>query len=638
MIVFLFQLAAGVATMPACLMETSTMADVRFEGQPNDGGVVESTTLAAWADTAFGSTRAAEKRGPVQLELRRQDHAAPGWGMSCIGTPIRLGELSFQHGLGTHANSEIVVQPPPAATEFSAVVGIDNNHYTQAARGSAAFTITLDGVVAFESPALRGDSTPLPIKLALPAGTREIVLSVDIAGDGAGWDHADWADAHFVLADGTRLYLDENQVSPLPSSIRPPFSFRIGESSGEAWMRRCSLTSAEDQTDAATVRQYAWTDTETGLRVTATVKTFKHYPAVDWVLWFENAGSADTPIIADVRALDAILRSPLGQSGPYRLHRTLGAPSNPRDFEPATAPIAHDASQTLGAAGGRSSNGDFPFFTVETGGGTWVVAVGWSGQWDAVLRCPDQLSLRIDAGQATTNFRLRPGERVRSPRMLLFHGPSDAADAQALFRQLIYAEYAAKRGDQIPEPILFCNTCFTRGGGWLNECNAENQISLIKAYAPLGLEALITDAGWSEGGWPAGAGNWNLRKDAYPDGIGPVATAAQAHNMAYGLWFEPERVVAGSALHRDHPEWLLSAGAGEQETYLANFALPEVREYFFEIVKEFMDLPGFQVYRQDFNMDPLPYWQYSDAPDRQGISEAKYVEGLYEFWDRLAET
>ena len=93
----------------------------------------------------------------------------------------------------------------------------------------------------------------------------------------------------------------------------------------------------------------------------------------------------------------------------------------------------------------------------------------------------------------------------------------------------------------------------------MNECNAENQISLIRAYAPLSLEALVTDAGWFEGGWPAGAGNWTPRKDAYPEGMGPVAAEAKANGMVYGLWFEFERVVAGTWLHQNRPQWLLAA-------------------------------------------------------------------------------
>ncbi|HEX2973558.1 MAG TPA: alpha-galactosidase, partial [Tepidisphaeraceae bacterium] len=42
-------------------------------------------------------------------------------------------------------------------------------------------------------------------------------------------------------------------------------------------------------------------------------------------------------------------------------------------------------------------------------------------------------------------------------------------------------------------------------------------------------------------------------------------------------------------------------------------------------------------YRQDFNMDPLPEWRHNDAPDRQGMTEIQYVEGLYAYWDALLE-
>ena len=62
----------------------------------------------------------------------------------------------------------------------------------------------------------------------------------------------------------------------------------------------------------------------------------------------------------------------------------------------------------------------------------------------------------------------------------------------------------------MPEPTLFCNTCFTRGGGWLNECTEENQISLIRALSGLGVQAVITDAGWFRGGWPEGAGRGGM--------------------------------------------------------------------------------------------------------------------------------
>jgi alpha-galactosidase len=41
------------------------------------------------------------------------------------------------------------------------------------------------------------------------------------------------------------------------------------------------------------------------------------------------------------------------------------------------------------------------------------------------------------------------------------------------------------------------------------------------------------------------------------------------------------------------------------------------------------------IYRNDFNIDPLPFWRAADAPNRQGMAEIRYVEGLYRLWDDL---
>jgi alpha-galactosidase len=381
-----------------------------------------------------------------------------------------------------------------------------------------------------------------------------------------------------------------------------------------------------------------WTDPETGLQVTCEKIEFKDFPAAHWILWLENTGSVDTSIIEDVQPLDITLHRPMSNETPYLLHRTNGAPSNPKDFEASTVVVQKGQSQSLGAGAGRSSNKDFPFFKIESGHGSLIAAVGWSGQWNAHFVSTDSAELRVTAGLERTHFKLLPGERVRMPSILLLQWNDNTLEANAQFRQLIYKHFCARRNGKKLLPVLYCNTCFTRGGAWLNECNEQNQISLIKAYAPFNLEALLTDAGWFEGGWPAGAGNWTPRKDAYPNGMRPVAAAAKEHGMIYGLWFEPERVVAGTSLHQHHPEWLLKSQDQPQQTYLLGFGKQEVRDYFFNIVEGFMKLPGFRVYRQDFNFDPLPYWRYSDAADRQGITEIRYIEGLYAYWERIADT
>lgn len=432
------------------------------------------------------------------------------------------------------------------------------------------------------------------------------------------------------------------RLAPLPATPDqcqdPPVSLLIdGQASADRFRLWTRETIAEHATPVSRTVITRWTDPQSGLRIEWQQKRYTEYGAWDGFLAIEHAGTGVSPLISEIQSLDGWLGAPRESSAPFRLQRTNGAPSNPTDFEPRTIPIGPGASESLGGGGGRSSNRDFPFFRIESGDGTAIVAVGWSGQWAATVAYEPEGRCRIRAGLERTHFRLQPGERVRLPRILFFYEDRVADEASARFRQLIHKHYCAPKFGREPLPTLYCNTCFTRGGAWLNECNAENQISLIRAYAPLGLEALLTDAGWFEGGWPEGAGNWTPRRDAYPRGMGPVAAAAKEHGMIYGLWFEPERVVAGTGLHRQHPEWLLASMDEPEGTYLLNFGLPAVRDYFFGVVKGFMDLPGFRVYRQDFNMDPLPYWRHTDAPDRQGMTEIRYIEGLYAYWDRIAQ-
>jgi alpha-galactosidase len=579
--------------------------------------------------------------GPA-LQLIRQDFEQLERNRSVIRTPLAIGSRAFAHGLGTHSISHLRVLAPEAIDRFTAWVGVDANERTRTGQGSVIFTVEADGHVLFRTPVLRGGGEPMAVAISnSPASdVRVLDLRVGDAGDGPSCDHADWADATITLRSGRTLRLDELPLAPPPyAGARHPFSFTYnGQPSDTLLPFWPTASGSNDLGDGVATSWRAWTDPATGLRVRFESRCHQGFPDCDWVLYLENTASRDTPVIENIQALDLTVATPLEGDVPYRLHRTKGAPADPTDFEPAIVPLKARQTERLSAGGGRSSNRDFPFFKVETGEGSLIVAVGWSGQWAAALNSPDGHHLRVTAGQEQTHFILHPGERVRSPRMLLFLHRGDTWEANARFRQLIYRYYAAKRNGRAPLPMLFCNTCFTRGGGWLNECNASNQISLIEAYAPLGLEALITDAGWFEGGWPAGAGNWTPRHDAYPLGMAPVAVAAAAHAMVYGLWFEPERVVAGTEFHRLHPDWVLTDGRPGQTTLLANFGLREVQDHFFTIVKGFMALPGFRFYRQDFNMDPLDYWRHNDPPDRQGITEMHYIEGLYAYWDRLAAT
>ena len=79
----------------------------------------------------------------------------------------------------------------------------------------------------------------------------------------------------------------------------------------------------------------------------------------------------------------------------------------------------------------------------------------------------------------------------------------------------------------------------------------------------------------------------------------------------------------------------LSREASEDGPRLLNLGLPEARQWLVEHIDRLLTEQGIDLYRQDFNIDPLPFWRAADAPDRQGMTENKYVCGYLAYWDEL---
>jgi alpha-galactosidase len=75
--------------------------------------------------------------------------------------------------------------------------------------------------------------------------------------------------------------------------------------------------------------------------------------------------------------------------------------------------------------------------------------------------------------------------------------------------------------------------------------------------------------------------------------------------------------------------------AGEGDTRLLNLGNPAARQWLTDHVDKLLTEQGIDLYRQDFNIDPLGFWRAADAPDRQGITENKHVCGYLAYWDEL---
>jgi alpha-galactosidase len=432
-----------------------------------------------------------------------------------------------------------------------------------------------------------------------------------------------------------------------------PVSFVYGGRPSQELLPSWKVTSSSKEEGDRTLHTVTYADPASGLELIAEICEYKDFPAVEWVLHFKNAGEVDTPILENVQALDLTLDVQPGY-GEVVLHRVLGcagscSTASISDFAPVDEVLPLGVKSRVASVGGRSATSAMPFFNLEIPENRGVVvAIGWTGQWAAEFERPyfDKRSiLTVKAGMERTHLKLLPGEQIRTPRSLLLFWEGEWIDGQNQFRRFVLRHKTPQvDGKPVQLPVA--------GMGWflagMGEGYTEaNQIALAQMYKKSGLpiETFWVDAGWFEGGWPKGVGNWFPKKEAFPNGFKKLSEVVHGLDMNFLVWFEPERVSAGTWLHREHPEWLLSHAKGGWDfmhadlqgvdQYLLNLGNPEARKWITDHVSKLIEESKIDIYRHDANIDPSNYWAEADAPDRQGITEIRHIEGLYAYWEDL---
>jgi len=216
---------------------------------------------------------------------------------------------------------------------------------------------------------------------------------------------------------------------------------------------------------------------------------YKDFPAVEWVASLENTGSADTPILADIQALDTLF--PVAEDQRCWVHHHRGSQFRLEDFEPFQTPLVLNVEPDLRLAttGGRSSDGALPFMNLQTGQAGIILAIGWTGDWAASFH-RDPQGVRVAAGMQKTHLKLYPGEKIRTPRILLLFWEGDRWHGQNLLRSFILAYNTPQRdGKPAPLPIV--------DGAW-GKRTTESQLAKMRWLQEnrLSIDTLWIDAGW----------------------------------------------------------------------------------------------------------------------------------------------
>ncbi|KPK83950.1 MAG: hypothetical protein AMJ81_06905 [Phycisphaerae bacterium SM23_33] len=409
-------------------------------------------------------------------------------------------------------------------------------------------------------------------------------------------------------------------------------SFRYGERDSGDFLGSWRHSQERLPAEGGRAARHVYTEPPGGLKVTATVRKFNGFDALDWVVELENLGGADTPILQDILPLDVTFAVKAGENA--YLHYAKGSRCEMDDFLPMTQRLGPKGQCSLSPVGGRSSNGVLPFMNLFHRDGGVVLGVGWSGQWQATVQREGR-HLRLTAGMQKTHLRLRPGEKVRTPRILVINYHADDPEAgNNLLRRLLLGHYLPRVGGELfLPPVAHCLQSYYYLTGDMSE---QVELAALPKAAALGATAYWIDACWYGQGrsWWEEVGNWTINRRRYPRGLKPIADAAHARGMKFVLWFEPARVRQDSDLAREHPDYILRCPQDSSQALL-DFGNPRARGHMLEVFSEIIAESGVDVYREDFNFDPLPYWQAADGPDRVGMTEIRYIEGHYAFWDEL---
>lgn len=452
---------------------------------------------------------------------------------------------------------------------------------------------------------------------------------------------------------------------PERHSAGVPFSFTCGARSSREWVKPENTGVEQGEwREGKRIWLLRWRAPENSLACVMELTEFSDFPAMEWVVRLRNEGSAETEPVANFKALDIFWRSAKAGEMP-ELRRAFGGDGRQDDFQYVCEELRHsmwnapqkvrmdtDANcafrkvrngSPLGTDFRGSPSGTWlPFFNLRTGGDGIIGALGWSGQWFAEFDHDGKGQTDISAGMEHLELKLRPGEEIRSPRVLLLHWQGAPIHAHNVLRQFILKFHSpCVNGRLVEMPV--CNLAW---GGTPTAGHLE-QIRRI-AEQRLSYDYYWIDAGWYgtapepcldvfHGKWWI-VGDWRVNPHYHPDGLRPVSDAVHRAGMKLLLWIEPERALYGTPVTIEHPEWFLRCtreNPKPNETMVLNLGHPGARQWAVETISSLITGNGISCYREDFNVDPGPFWANADEEGRKGLTEMRFVEGLYAFWDEL---
>ena len=212
-----------------------------------------------------------------------------------------------------------------------------------------------------------------------------------------------------------------------------PFSFIYDGKASEELLNTWELRRDEKKLDEQRTQHILrYTDRSTRLEVRCEAIKFSDYPAIDWVMYFQNVGEEDTAILENIQALDSAFDSE--QPGEFTVHHSQGGYHHIDAFSPLKEVLQPNQPLSLDS---DSSHPYLPFFNVEWHGGGIIGGIGWTGPWRAEFVTDAAQSVTVKACMRESHLLLHPGERIRMSRILIMFWHDDRILGHNQWRRLL---------------------------------------------------------------------------------------------------------------------------------------------------------------------------------------------------------
>jgi alpha-galactosidase len=369
-----------------------------------------------------------------------------------------------------------------------------------------------------------------------------------------------------------------------------------------------------------------------GLEIRVECVRYADFPVVEFTAFLTHCGEADSAIIDSLRLSGLIAGGDaqllhgtgdtMGEDGYYWTREHLPAVLSPTD--------------------GTSCKGAFPYMRLCFEGWNVNLAIGWPTQWKAEIR-QEPSGVQFSAGQKFCHTLLHPGETLRTPRLTLMAAEGGETRIMNLWRRWYFAHVMPRYNGQPLRPLLCLHYWKCEDKPEFTAATEENQLHALHEYIRNGLKP---DVWWIDAGWyPCDyvwtyTGTWVEDKTRFPRGLRPIGEECERQNAALLLWFEPERVQAGSWLDAHRPEWLLKRTLPDgslDNDRLLNLGDPACCDAMIRYISDFIQKNKISIYRQDFNFNPEPFWRANETGNRIGALENFHGQGYLRYWDGLLE-